>query len=269
MSPSKSTTQKTVSTKANFFSTSFKDSRWQWMAGSAAALSATATGASMAAPAQITLSGNQLTVGSDNIDPDLTGDGIVDLPNLNIFRASSNPRTSYGNGKFFYSVFNRVGINSGLDIATRSVFFGKRFGIASNIYLFSSTSGKSSRLGSSTFYTAIAGPIKNAGYTPQSASAAIPVTFSDANINGGSSTSGFLEVRAFNSSRSSHTIQFLSLSYNDVSADLNTALRLSINSKLKKLKKQLKKAKKSGKSSKVKKIKKLIKEEVKRLKALS
>jgi hypothetical protein len=44
-----------------------------------------------------------------------------------------------------------------------------------------------------------------------------PITFSDARINGGATTSGWLEVNAFNTSTTDHTVQLTRLIFDDAS----------------------------------------------------
>ncbi len=240
------------------------------MAGSSAALGAAATGTAVAVPAQITLTGNQVSFNGNNINADITGDGIVDLPNLNVFTRFNSVTTSLNTTSYRYVFYNRVAVNSGLGSAVTSSFGGKRFGIASYFSSFVSNAAKTARISSNapSYYYAYAGDNPGLrGATPQTATAAIPVTFSDARINSGARTNGFLTVRAFNTTSPAglHVVQFVSLAYDDV----NATIVISLENKLKKLKKKLKKAKKSGNSGKVKKFKKRIKKLLKQIRALS
>ena len=50
-----------------------------------------------------------------------------------------------------------------------------------------------------------------------------PISFTDARINGGASTQGYLEVNAFNTSFSSHTVALTRLVFNPNSATMTTA----------------------------------------------
>ena len=50
-----------------------------------------------------------------------------------------------------------------------------------------------------------------------------PIYFSDASINGGASTQGYLEVNAFNSSKTDHTIALTRLVFDDASLTLGIA----------------------------------------------
>jgi hypothetical protein len=155
----------------------------KWLPG-AMALAAT-TASSHAAVVQITLSGNMISsLGGDQFNADLTGDRSADLIQL-----------------------------AGLAIPNQAMFMGyDRFGGA----LFAANATAIF----SRYYNATVGPVANAGGGPQSATAALQFTFSDARINGGSATSAWLEVRAFNTGMTNNTVEFTRLIFND--ADPNS-----------------------------------------------
>jgi hypothetical protein len=69
----------------------------------------------------------------------------------------------------------------------------------------------------SRYYNATVGPVANAGGSPQSATAALQFTFSDARLNGGDPTSAWLEVRAFNTGMTNNTVEFTRLVFDDAS----------------------------------------------------
>lgn len=252
-----------------FHGNSATGNRWKWMATSSAAFGAAASGPAMAAPAQINLVGNEVSLFSNNISADITGDGIDDLPQLNVFQRLSSVSSFSTNGKFYYRGWNRVAVNSGTGIAKSNSFQGTRFGIASFFISFSSNLARTSRFGSNSpnvYYAYAGSQLVQSGSSPQSATGLIPVSFSDARINSGAPTSGVLEVRAFNAGGLvNHTVQLLRVTYDDV----NATLRVSIRSKIKKLKKKLKRAKKAGKVAKAKKLKKKIKKLKQELRSLS
>lgn len=56
-----------------------------------------------------------------------------------------------------------------------------------------------------------------AGGLPSDVSYLNPVIFTDARINGGQPTEGWLQVNAFNTSRSDHTVEFARLIFDDES----------------------------------------------------
>lgn len=186
------------------------------MAGSTAALSA---GAAMAGTVQITQVGNLLTPSTNDINPDLTRDNNSDLPNLNLFQTESGLFSGVTSGVFIYNFSNRAGINSGIGSAVSNVFFGKRFGIASYLFRYTSTVNRSSRLNSNSsvrFYV-YPGNSSTFGSSPRNLNSVVPVSFTDASINSGSLTNGFVEVRCFNTSVSVHTVQFVRLIFDDSS----------------------------------------------------
>jgi hypothetical protein len=52
---------------------------------------------------------------------------------------------------------------------------------------------------------------------PQSAAYLNPITFTDQRINGGSPTDGWLQVNAYNTNSTSHTVEFARLIFDDAS----------------------------------------------------
>jgi hypothetical protein len=147
----------------------------KWLPG-AMALAAT-TASSQAATVQITLTGNKISSTGNQLNADLTGDGVADIV---LGSASFNSD----------SVFAELGQLGG----------GGGFVSA---YIHDSTFGARAR-----FVTGGVGESgQPTGQGHQSISYLNPVTFSDPGINGGSPTSGWLQVNAFNSSASSHTVE--------------------------------------------------------------
>jgi hypothetical protein len=156
----------------------------KWLPG-AMALAATAA-SSHAAIVQITLTGNKLSTtsaGGNTLNADLTGDNIPDIAfsNLNI---------------------NANGVKFAIGLAVRAYA--------------SFSSGK--------FYAKarlIGGGVGNdfvvSGTAPQSTSYLSPIVFTDSLVNDGLPTNGWLESHAFNSSATSHTVEFTRLIFDDAS----------------------------------------------------
>jgi hypothetical protein len=159
----------------------------KWLPG-AMALAAT-TASSHAATVQITLTGNKISstsAGGNTLNADLTGDGFNDL----------TINGSYGPSKA------RVVVNNNYSFeAAGAVFFWARAGFR-------------------TYYAVLNGVVGVAtasGYSPKSAVALNPIAFTDTGINGGAVTNAWLEVHAFNTSATGHTVQFTRLIFDDAS----------------------------------------------------
>jgi hypothetical protein len=146
----------------------------------AMALAAT-TASSQAATVQITLTGNKIsTTGGDQLNADLTRDGLADI----IVYAS-------GTG------------TSGVSAWVQDLG-GAGGGFVSASYT------------DTTFYVDArflggVGSEGGSGPAPRSASYLNPVTFTDPGINNGAPTGGWLQVNAFNSSATNHTVELARL----------------------------------------------------------
>lgn len=152
---------------------------------SAMALAATAA-SSHAATVQITLSGNKISstsAGGNTLDADLTGDGTDDLVFRSILINDVRARVAFGIGGVAYA--SRV---SGR-------FYAKAGITPGGVGLFGSVSG----------------------LTPRDTSYLNAISFTDRRVNGGAATNGWLESHAFNSSATSHTVQFTRLIFDDAS----------------------------------------------------
>lgn len=258
------------------------DMRWKWMAGSGIVAGAAAATTADAGVVQISLSNNQITSGGANaISADITSDGKVDLPELIASTAVSSHRTSsYGSRNYSRTR------NSATVYSSGPVF--KFFAAANHVKGVSSTTGSGATYPYSRF-GAFAGGYNTVystqtGLTPQSARGLTAVTFTDARINGGAPTAGFVETSAFNTSLTSHTVQMVRTIFNDsstaapggvVAGGLNRefdptiyAQRTKAEKDIKKLKKKIKKVKKTSKA-KAKKLKKKLKKLNKKLTALA
>jgi hypothetical protein len=159
----------------------------KWLPG-AMALAAT-TASSHAATVQITLSGNKISTtsaGGNTLNADLTGDGFNDL----------TINGDYNNNQARVTVNNNYLLRA----------FGNVFWAAS--------------AGFATYYgvlNGVVGVAQASGYSPKSAVALNPIAFTDTRINGGAVTDAWLEVHAFNTSATNHTVQFTRLIFDDAS----------------------------------------------------
>jgi hypothetical protein len=158
----------------------------KWLPG-AMALAAT-TGGAQAASVQITLNGNKIsTTGGNQLVADLTGDNLVDLLPL-------------------------VG----------GILLDSFVGFV--VFAYVNEEYVSARCRSGGFYVDAAfAPVGGIGDAPKVSLNVLstvylnPLTFSDARINGGATTSGWLEVNAFNTSTTDHTVQLTRLIFDDAS----------------------------------------------------
>jgi len=125
-----------------------------------------AASAGNAATVQITLTGNNFSSSTgNNLASDVTGDGISDI--------SFSSTSAYGSGA---TNFVRVNINGSLIIAARDSASG-------------GTADAKFTVGGHVANSIGAGSFTSIGYNY--------ITFTDARINGGAATDGYLEVRAF------------------------------------------------------------------------
>lgn len=255
------------------------------MAGSGALVSAVASSSSTAGVVQITLANNQVSSsGPTTLSGDITRDGGADLPGLVALGATSTTSANISNGRFYYTYSNFAVAFS----ITTSTF--KTFGRALWSRFYSSNSARNNRIDSGSGFLALAGGYytdQNYGFsgTATSARGLTAVTFTDARINGGAPTSGFVEVLATNTSVTNHTVRFLRTIFSDTSTAAPSgvatgvpyrefdptvyAQRTQLSNKIKKLKKKAKKLKKEKNKAKSKKLKKKAKKLSKRLKAIA
>jgi len=190
--------------------------RWRWMAlTGAAAGSAAATSAALGGVVQITQVGNEVTSTADNLRADLTGDGIDDLPELQAIYGPVTFTWATSNTWFYrniaYAFFSPA---TGGPYAFQSLgdarYFIRGFGTTP----FSNTT-------SWGFRNWVGGHFN---YGSTDSSGLVPVRFSDARINSGQPTNGLLEVRAFSTSPSSHTVRLVRLVFDDASTAAPTGV---------------------------------------------
>ena len=159
----------------------------------AAALTGGLVGTGHAATVQITLTGNTLSsIGGNTLFGDLTGDGIADV----VFANPLNTRTAGGNGRAQVNI-------SGARV---------RAAVGSSYYL------------DAQFAIGGVGTAELNPGVPRSINYLNPITFTDSRINGGATTNGYLQVNAFNTSRSNHTVALTRLVFDDASTIAPTGL---------------------------------------------
>jgi hypothetical protein len=156
----------------------------KWLPG-AMALAAT-TASSQAATVQITLTGNKISSTGNQLVADLTGDGNADL-------ALNNAWASAGAA--------RVMVNGGWVWATEGFMSGgvRHYSVDAN------------------FASGAVGNAGGSGPGPRTASYLNPISFTDPQINGGSTTGGWVHVIAYNTSATSHTVELSRLIFDDAS----------------------------------------------------
>lgn len=161
-----------------------------WFTGTAAA--AAAVSSASGATVQITLSGNQITATTGNsLNADVTGDSIDDLL-LTVPQAITH---FYNKGAFVMVNGNQLGASS---------FIG-----SSNI------SGDAQFAGGG-----VGVPTANSAFGGFNIKYLNPVTFTDASINGGAATQGFLEVNSFVVPDTQAALVFTRLVFDDASTTL-------------------------------------------------
>ncbi len=176
--------------------------------GSLTALAAT----SQAAVVQITLSGNQISTGFGNsLNADVTGDGNNDV----LLSGSSNLTYNTGVDSFGLA---KVNVNS-QEIRARGSINRTQLmtGVGSTAYTFTAIVSNTFNLNANF----AAGGVGTASASSPSASIFYlnPISFTDARINGGAATLGWLEVNAFSNATTDQNIVFTRVIFDD--ADTN------------------------------------------------
>jgi hypothetical protein len=193
----------------------------RWLAGSAIAAGSTlAASSGLAGTVQIDLLDNFFTngTGGNQLDLDVTGDGVDDLPGLagQTFPLNVLNTTFGGN---YNGV--RVQVASGSNVFGLAQFRGGANGAAAGApfkQFFVGNAFAGSSFGQARF--AFAGSTNgsvNAFPALQEHTGLIPVTFTDSRINRGAATNGYVEVRSFNVSSTEHTVALVRLVFDDAS----------------------------------------------------
>jgi hypothetical protein len=158
------------------------------------ALAIAGASAANAAVVQITLSGNKISsTGGYQLVADLTGDGTADIIVGGDAGGNGNVARMINGGyvEFFYSPPRTMPFPP---------FVQGKFYMAD-----------------ASFAAGGVGAGRVSGGSPQSTTHLNPISFSDGMINGGAPTQGWLEVHAFNTSSTNHTIEFTRLIFDDAS----------------------------------------------------
>lgn len=246
-----------------------KISRWEWMAGSAAAASAASS--AIADNVQIALNQQLSSDGTGGLSADVTGDGIPDLLDFEtFFNSGSRVPAGLGYGQFYNSV---VAKSSG-----REFLFAK----------FSSRYSTTGNTPVSQNFSVLASPNTTAASFPRTLTALHTIAFTDARINNGAETFGFLEHRASSEEPFSNSIAFVRLVFDDSSTEPpdgvmtggtdpefvppvpadNATEKAQLLRKIKLLKRKIKRAKRAGNTTKVRKLKKKLRTLKQRLRLL-
>lgn len=271
------------------FSLNEASDRWKWMAVSSAAVGVGAATSATGGQVQIELTGNSATfiggVLTDNINGDITGDGKNDLPDLTVATVKSG---GFGvNYLAFTGTMLRVGSRRFVPFSSSTstgTVVGYNFGVAAYASRLFTTSTISS------FIASVAGgaftySTSRRNGTPNDVTGFVPVTFQDSRINKGARTSGFVQVRAFNTATDEHAVEFVRLIFNDSSTSFgspppmtatvypefvptNPATITKLKRQIKKLQKRQKKLKRAGKASAARRIAKKVRKLKKRLRLL-
>jgi hypothetical protein len=194
-----------------------------WLAGGAAVAGASiAASGALAGTVQIDLLDNFYTngAGGNQLDPDLTGDGVDDFVGLSgeTEPISSNDINLNYTGTRVVVWSGSIGF--GLAQFKAGVFGGvpfKQF-LAARALGFTSFGGpgfKSENLNSGT---------ANQFPALQEYFALIPVKFTDSRINRGALTNGYVETRSFNVSSTEHAVELIRLVFDDASTVLPTGV---------------------------------------------
>jgi hypothetical protein len=155
----------------------------------ALALAAT-TASSHSATVQITLTGNKISsTGGNELVADLTGDGMADV-------TLSGALVGFPS---YFSATVGVNVNGGWVVAARFSRVSYRVDAAFG--------GEGSGVGTAFLSSS----------STQSASYLNHITFTDQRINGGSPTEAWLQVNAYNTSASNHTVELSRLIFDDAS----------------------------------------------------
>ena len=140
---------------------------------------------------QITLTGNKLTLGGNFLNADVTGDGINDI-NITSFDAVDRG----SNGGYVFAVINGSTVSAAINFRNPFSAYAQ-------------------------FASGGVGVPGSAGATPASIKYLNPISFTDARINGGASTQGYLEVHAF-STDTKHVVELTRLVFSPTSTTIST-----------------------------------------------
>ena len=195
-------TEHTSNAVSAFDSLTLSPARWRRLALSGAAVgSAAASSAAMAGVVQITQAGNEVTSLANNLRADLTGDGVTDLPGLGV----DNGETTFtSSGNWFFRNRAAAHFDSPGGFYYQALGRASYFRSGAGVVAFSNTTAKGYR-----------NTVGGFDYRPSmDSSGMVPITFTDALVNGGATTNALVEVRAFSTSKTSHAVRLVRLFFN-------------------------------------------------------
>ncbi len=176
------------------------------------AITAGAGGLTLGQAAIVQIDINQVysTASPGMLDRDLTGDGLEDISTWNL-RTYAGRTTS-----FFFSNY----VNYSVIVLT-----GSPGGATAGFARYSTGSGSTL---SSSFFAAVFDSVNSSvtygsGVSPQSRTGFVEIRFSDARINHGAETGGFLQLRANNVSETEQQITVVRLVFDDASTNCPAA----------------------------------------------
>lgn len=199
------------------------DTLRHWLAGGTALAGASiATSGALAGTVQIDLLNNSYTngTGGNQLDLDLTGDGVDDFAGLT---GETVPITLAGSNLNYNGTRVRVfsgSVNFGLAQFKAGVFGGAPF----KQFLAGKALGATSFGGPAAEFASINSATVNQFPALQEYFALIPVTFTDLRINRGAPTNGYVETRSYNVSSTEHAVELIRLVFDDTSTVLPTGV---------------------------------------------
>jgi hypothetical protein len=194
-----------------------------WLAGGTAVAGASiAASGALAGTVQIDLVNNSYTngTGGNQLDLDLTGDGVDDLPGLTgeavpISQSVTNLRYTGNRVRVFSG-----SVNFGIVQFKAGVFGGVPF----KQFLAGRALGGTSFGGPVAKFATVNSGTANQFPALQEYFALIPVTFTDSRINRGAATNGYVETRSYNVSSTEHAVELIRLVFDDASTVLPTGV---------------------------------------------
>lgn len=201
-SPSKSSD---AASSPSFASGNRLPSLRHWALGGSALVGVAGGASSQAATVEVDLAGNGVSMANglfaSSLNLDLTGDGIDDFSSASLFGANLADPDGQG-------VSLRIGSYEA------RAFHGKKV----YSWTYTTTSGKFERYKSTfTGFSLKVGYSSFVSYDPQELTGFIPVKFTDAGVNGGAESQGWVEVRVASTGIDDHAIELVKLIYDDAS----------------------------------------------------
>lgn len=178
-----------------------------WALGGSALVGAAGAVSSSAATVEVDLTGNGISMNNgtfaSTLNLDLTGDGNDDFASASFFGAA----IGQPDGK---------GISLQIGSQEARAFHGKKV----YSWSYSTTSGRFEKYQSTfTGFSLKVGYSSFVSYDPQELTGFVPVKFTDAGINSGAESNGWVEVRVASTGTDDHSIELVKLIYDDESTE--------------------------------------------------